>query len=53
MKNSFNITTPDQFKSISYPGNSISIWVTNSRDLYCRLEALANCCLKKFKKLEV
>lgn len=49
MKNSFNITTPDQFKSISCPGNGISIWVTNSRDLYCRLEALANCCVKKFK----
>lgn len=50
MKTNYNITTPEQFKSMSAEGNGISIWVTNSRDLYCRLEALADCCVKKFKK---
>lgn len=50
MKTNFNITTPEQFKSMSANGNGISIWVTNSRDLYCRLEALADCCVKKFKQ---
>lgn len=46
----FNITTPDQFKGMTASGNGISIWVVNSRDLYCRLEALAECCKKKFNK---
>lgn len=51
MKTNYIITTPEEFKKMSPQGNGISIYVTNSRDLYCRLEALANCCLKKFKKL--
>lgn len=46
----FNITTPNQFKSMNADGNAISIWVVNSRNLYCRLEALAECCKKKFNK---
>ena len=46
----YSITTPEQFKSMSAQSNGISIWVVNSRDLYCRLEALAECCKKKFKK---
>lgn len=46
----FNITTPDQFRTMSASGNGISIWVVNSRDLYYRLEALAECCQKKFAK---
>lgn len=46
----FNITTPEQFKSFTPQGNGISIYVTNSRDLYVRLESLAECCKKKFIK---
>lgn len=46
----FNITTPDQFRSMSSASNGISMWVVNSRVLYCRLEALAECCKKKFNK---
>lgn len=46
----YNITTPDQFKSMNADGNGISIWVVNSRALYCRLEWFAECCKKKFKK---
>lgn len=46
----FNITTPDQFRTMSASGNGISIWVVNSRSLYCRLESLAECCKKKFSK---
>lgn len=47
----YNLTTPEQFKKMTPQGNGISVWVTNSRDLYCRLESLAECCRKKFNKL--
>ena len=46
----FNITTPEQFRCMNSAGNGISVLVVNSRDLYCRLEALAECCKKKFNK---
>lgn len=50
MKTNYTITTPQEFKKMNPQGNGISIWVTNSRDLYCRLEALAELCKKHFKK---
>lgn len=50
MKTNYTITTPEEFKKMSPQGNGISIWVTNNSDLYERLEALAECCKKKFKK---
>ena len=40
MKHSENLTTRETLCNYSYTSNGLSITVLNSRDLYCRLEAL-------------
>jgi hypothetical protein len=47
----FNITTSSEFFKMSTPaGNGLSIYIVNTYELYCRLDALTECCRKKFKK---
>lgn len=41
MKKSDNLTTRETLCNYSYNSNGLSITVLNSRNLYCRLEALA------------
>ena len=50
MKQSANLTTRETLSNYAYSSNGLSITVLNSRDLYCRLEALCMSVAKIAKK---
>ena len=50
MKHSENLTTRETLCDYNYTSNGLSITVLNSRDLYCRLEALCISVSKRAKR---